>query len=303
MPASSTHRPQPIAHPSPTNERPSTAWSQDDDVRLMQFRTQGMNWAPIASYFNGKSANACRKRHERLMEKKNNENYDTFKVEDLGNAYLECREEMWKIMAARLGESKWQTIETKVLISLPSFPQRTTPLTNYTVHGKRFQEPPNSCPRPAPLPRARFAPPLTPLFRPGRPLLVAHGPRSPPYSLALTLATNTNLRAHSRPRACALRDPSRARTELRLPAAWVSSLWRVCRDGYGSDFREPELLRRGLLHAPAKSRCSRADTPELVEGVRYGPATCTGVPGWKRRECGGKLCLDGARADTLCFFL
>ena len=102
---------QPATH---AHERASVAWSNDDDNLLMEYRTKGFNWAQIAKNFSPKSPNACRKRHERLMEKKNSENYDTVKIEDLANAYMECREEMWRILASKLGESKWQTIETKV---------------------------------------------------------------------------------------------------------------------------------------------------------------------------------------------
>jgi hypothetical protein len=104
-------------HPSPlTSDRSSTAWSTEDDQRLMQCRAQGMNWAPIANnHFPTKTPNACRKRHERLMEKKNNEDWNGVKIEDLAKAYIECREEMWKIVANKVGE-KWQTVEQKVCL-------------------------------------------------------------------------------------------------------------------------------------------------------------------------------------------
>ena len=105
---------------SQASERASTAWSNEDDARLMQFRAQGMNWGPISSHFPSKTANACRKRHERLMEKKSVENWDGIKIEDLARAYLECRETMWKIMANHLGE-KWQTVEMKVRLCSGSY--------------------------------------------------------------------------------------------------------------------------------------------------------------------------------------
>ena len=94
-------------------ERSSTAWSHDDDARLMRFRAQGMNWGPIAEHFPSKTANACRKRHERLMEKKSAESWDGIKIEDLARAYLDCRETMWRVLADAIGE-KWQTVEMKV---------------------------------------------------------------------------------------------------------------------------------------------------------------------------------------------
>jgi hypothetical protein len=49
------------------------------------------------------------------MEKKNNETWDTLRIEELASAYIDCREQMWRIMAERLGgEAKWSTIESKV---------------------------------------------------------------------------------------------------------------------------------------------------------------------------------------------
>lgn len=81
----------------------------------MRARQQGLNWQPIASqYFPDKTANACRKRHERLMEKRNSaDNWDGVKIEALAKAYVDIREQMWKLLADRLGE-KWQNVEAKV---------------------------------------------------------------------------------------------------------------------------------------------------------------------------------------------
>jgi len=117
-----------------------------------------MNWAPIAqTHFPKKTSNACRKRHERLMERKNAENWDGVKLEDLARAYVESREMMWKIIADKVGE-KWQHVETKVNISLLasltsrpvtfSFFLETLPLTQTIVHGKRPQNPPSRRPLP-----------------------------------------------------------------------------------------------------------------------------------------------------------
>ena len=102
--------------PGANAERPSTAWTAEDDTRLMQLRAKGMNWAPIAAHFAGKTPNACRKRHERLMERRNAESWDGPRVEDLARAYLESREDMWRLVAARVNE-KWQTVEAKVSLS------------------------------------------------------------------------------------------------------------------------------------------------------------------------------------------
>ncbi|MCJ1421589.1 hypothetical protein MMC32_007953 [Xylographa parallela] len=74
-----------------------------------------MNWAPIANtYFPNKTPNACRKRHERLMEKRFATNSDGVSLEDLARSYMETRETMWTILADKVGE-KWEHVETKCL--------------------------------------------------------------------------------------------------------------------------------------------------------------------------------------------
>lgn len=108
---------QPTTPPESVAGRQSTvaSWTTENDERLKQARQQGLNWQPIASvYFPDKTANACRKRHERLMEKSNAAgNWDTAKMEKLAMAYNDVREQMWQILADRVGE-KWQTVESKV---------------------------------------------------------------------------------------------------------------------------------------------------------------------------------------------
>ncbi|MCJ1298570.1 hypothetical protein MMC08_001360 [Hypocenomyce scalaris] len=123
-PAPSTHRTAPYpastnaSLPPSTNDQrpPVSAWNASDDDQLMLARAQGLNWQPIATtYFPSKTANACRKRHERLMERRNAENWDGIKVEELAKAYLEVREEMWKILASKVGEGKWTVVEEKCM--------------------------------------------------------------------------------------------------------------------------------------------------------------------------------------------
>ena len=61
-----------------------------------------------------RTANACRKRHERLMDKRNNQdNWDGQKFETLARAYYENREKIWRILAEPLNE-KWEDVERKV---------------------------------------------------------------------------------------------------------------------------------------------------------------------------------------------
>ncbi|KAH3985719.1 hypothetical protein HBH64_117190 [Parastagonospora nodorum] len=85
----------------------SSSWSAKDDETLIQARAQGLNWNQISpKHFPQKSANACRKRHQRLMERQNAEQWDGIKLGDLGQAYMAVRREIWSILAAKVGE-KW----------------------------------------------------------------------------------------------------------------------------------------------------------------------------------------------------
>jgi hypothetical protein len=98
----------------------SSSWSTKDDETLIQARAQGLNWNQIGpKHFPSKTPNACRKRHERLMERQNAEQWDGVKLDVLAQAYMEVRREMWSLLAARVGE-KWQLVETKVCSSLIS---------------------------------------------------------------------------------------------------------------------------------------------------------------------------------------
>ena len=90
-------------------------WPPENDELLMRARSQGLDWHVIAGqHFPDKTANACRKRHERLMEKRNSAgNWDGVKIETLAKAYVDVREQMWEILADRVGEP-WQNVEAKV---------------------------------------------------------------------------------------------------------------------------------------------------------------------------------------------
>ena len=92
-----------------------SAWSPEDDEQLKRARQQGLNWKSIASqYLPDKTANGCRKRHERLLEKQNStDNWGDNNTDSMTKAYLDVREQMWKMLADRVGE-KWQNIEAKV---------------------------------------------------------------------------------------------------------------------------------------------------------------------------------------------
>ncbi|KAI1333925.1 hypothetical protein F5Y15DRAFT_321481 [Xylariaceae sp. FL0016] len=106
--------PQQQAPPIP--HRPSSgAWTPQDDANLLTARQQGLNWGQIQSnYFPNKTANACRKRHERLLERKGADDWDTRKLERLAKEYMSIRKEIWQPLANRTGE-KWNVVEAKCM--------------------------------------------------------------------------------------------------------------------------------------------------------------------------------------------
>ncbi|KAH8646561.1 hypothetical protein BGZ60DRAFT_474622 [Tricladium varicosporioides] len=99
-----------------TSIRPSSgAWNPSDDQTLMTARAQGMNWAPIQQqFFPNKTPNACRKRHERLMEKRSADDWDGMKLESMASKYMAMRREIWAPLAAQTGE-KWSVVEQKCM--------------------------------------------------------------------------------------------------------------------------------------------------------------------------------------------
>jgi len=72
------------------------------------------------------------------MERRNADDWDAVKLEELARCYMEMRKEIWSGLAERLGE-KWGVVEAKVcsyyfLINVPG-------LTNIIVSIPRPQEP------------------------------------------------------------------------------------------------------------------------------------------------------------------
>ncbi|KAJ3567090.1 hypothetical protein NPX13_g6892 [Xylaria arbuscula] len=117
VPMAQTYDPYPVpTQPPPMPHRPSSgAWSQQDDHNLLTARQQGLNWAQIQStYFPTKSPNACRKRHERLLERRGADDWDARKLERLAKEYMSMRKEIWQGLAARTGD-KWTVVEAKCM--------------------------------------------------------------------------------------------------------------------------------------------------------------------------------------------
>ncbi|KAM0459988.1 hypothetical protein ACHAO4_002115 [Trichoderma viride] len=106
----------PMVSSQPSQHRPSSgAWSPQDDQQLLQARMQGLNWNQIKEqYFPSKTPNACRKRHERLMERRGSDDWDARKMQILAKEYMSMRKEIWSGLAARTGE-KWNVVEAKCM--------------------------------------------------------------------------------------------------------------------------------------------------------------------------------------------
>lgn len=138
--------PYPPASTSNSGQRNAAIWTSSDDEILLQARASGLNWQPIANkHFPNKTANACRKRHERLIERRHVEDWDTHKLELLAQEYLVIRKEMWEMLAERVGE-RWQVVEAKVSTSFQLNTICITTLTLPPVHGERHQDPPSNHP-------------------------------------------------------------------------------------------------------------------------------------------------------------
>lgn len=100
----------------------STAWSKEDDETLLRARAQGLNWSQIQqNYFRSKTSNACRKRHERLIEHRSADSWDKANFEKLSMEYMRLRKEIWSPLAAQVGE-KWTVVEQKVSVLKKAMP-------------------------------------------------------------------------------------------------------------------------------------------------------------------------------------
>ncbi|KAK4196024.1 hypothetical protein QBC40DRAFT_13811 [Triangularia verruculosa] len=86
-------------------------WSAADDRTLVLARSRGKHWVELQrSYFPTKTANACRKRYERLMERRGALEQDSQRLERISHEYMALRKQMWTPLADRVGE-KWEVVE------------------------------------------------------------------------------------------------------------------------------------------------------------------------------------------------
>jgi hypothetical protein len=100
------------AEPQP-GHRNTVNWSSADDEVLAAARAAGLNWqSTAAKHFPNKTANACRKRHERMVERRTHEDWTTKRLDTLAVQYMELRKEIWGPLAAKVGE-RWNVVEAK----------------------------------------------------------------------------------------------------------------------------------------------------------------------------------------------
>ncbi|KAK3366488.1 hypothetical protein B0H63DRAFT_456185 [Podospora didyma] len=87
---------------------------QDD---FLDLREEGKNWNQIKNEaFPYKSGNACRKRHERLMERQKESAEDSKIEEKMCDMYKALRESLWQPLALKTGLS-WDVVESFIMSS------------------------------------------------------------------------------------------------------------------------------------------------------------------------------------------
>ena len=91
-------------------------WTAEDDTTLIQARKQGQNWTDLQrAHFPSKSSNACRKRYERLVERRGLNDHSGRRAEKIASEYMSMRRETWSGLAERVG-MRWELVEALVRI-------------------------------------------------------------------------------------------------------------------------------------------------------------------------------------------
>ena len=86
--------------------RQSGPWNSDEDSILIDAKGRGKSWEEIhQQHFPGKSANACRKRHERVLAKMRNTDWDDARIQRVTEAYNRHRHLIWAPLCKELNEN------------------------------------------------------------------------------------------------------------------------------------------------------------------------------------------------------
>ncbi|KAI2076702.1 hypothetical protein LOZ39_002606 [Ophidiomyces ophidiicola] len=107
----------PVSPVVPSSGLGSTGpWSSRDDEILLAARAQNQGWNQIQrDHFPSKSANACRKRYERLNAKRRGAaDWNDERIDRLANSYMLMREQTWRPLADAVGEN-WEDVEKMCL--------------------------------------------------------------------------------------------------------------------------------------------------------------------------------------------
>jgi hypothetical protein len=106
----------------------SGPWNNEEDSILLDAKSGGMSWEEIhRQHFPGKSANACRKRHERVLAKMRSTDWDDARIQRVTDAYHKHRNSIWAPLCRELGESL--TDVEKVVCDLDPLPAVARKLT------------------------------------------------------------------------------------------------------------------------------------------------------------------------------
>ena len=101
MPAAHQMQREPL--PKPGQSGP---WNNEEDCVLIDAKGRGMSWEEIhRTHFPGKSANACRKRHERVLAKMRNTDWDDARIQRVTDAYNRHRHTIWAPLCKELNEN------------------------------------------------------------------------------------------------------------------------------------------------------------------------------------------------------
>lgn len=95
-------------------------WPASSDELLLSLRAQALNWAEIQRHhFPTKSANACRKRYERILAKQRGAHeWNDEKMLRLSRGYRDMRKQIWTPLAEYMGcGESWENVERKVRLS------------------------------------------------------------------------------------------------------------------------------------------------------------------------------------------
>jgi len=100
----------------------SSPWTTEEDNLLVEAKSQGLAWEEIHKrHFPNKSGNACRKRHERVMAKLRETDWDEARIRRVISQYNRpgVRESIWRPLSDLVGE-KWEDVEKVVCHDGPS---------------------------------------------------------------------------------------------------------------------------------------------------------------------------------------